>query len=392
MEKFYLKQNVYDAARERIGYLYDEFEEVIVGFSGGKDSTVCVNLAIEVAKQKNRLPVKVLFIDQEAEWETVIDYVREVAARPEVEFYWFQIPLKIFNAASNQEQWFKCWEEGKNWIRDKEPNSIKTNTYDTDEALSKILTAIIDKDYQGKACYIAGVRTEESPTRMMALTENLTYKHITWGNANNKKREHYTFYPIYDWSYTDVWKAIHEHKWNYCRLYDYMYQYGITPKNMRVSSMVHEGGMKDLFRLQELEPETWDKMVARVRGVSTTTYLTQSSLMVKELPYMFNDWREYRDYLLDNLITDAKGKETLRKLFEVWDETFTFKSPIDDAACGVAITGILKNDFRMVGLGNFWRAPHINNYRKYKSGKIKTIRVKNPYLEAEYGQEIYAAH
>ena len=38
--KFYLDENVYDAAIERIEYLFDEFDEVIVSFSGGKDSTI----------------------------------------------------------------------------------------------------------------------------------------------------------------------------------------------------------------------------------------------------------------------------------------------------------------------------------------------------------------
>ena len=64
--KIYNNQNVLDAALNRIRFLFDEFPNVIVGFSGGKDSTATLNLCLQVAEEKKRLPLKVLFIDQEA--------------------------------------------------------------------------------------------------------------------------------------------------------------------------------------------------------------------------------------------------------------------------------------------------------------------------------------
>lgn len=40
--KKYLEKNVYEATMERIKFIFDEFDNVLVSFSGGKDSTVCV--------------------------------------------------------------------------------------------------------------------------------------------------------------------------------------------------------------------------------------------------------------------------------------------------------------------------------------------------------------
>ena len=46
-------QNVYDAALDRINYLYDRFDNIIVSFSGGKDSTALLNITLEVARKRN---------------------------------------------------------------------------------------------------------------------------------------------------------------------------------------------------------------------------------------------------------------------------------------------------------------------------------------------------
>ncbi len=50
--KIYKSRNVFDAALERIMIFFDEFPNLIVGFSGGKDSTVTLNLALKVAEEK----------------------------------------------------------------------------------------------------------------------------------------------------------------------------------------------------------------------------------------------------------------------------------------------------------------------------------------------------
>ena len=48
-----IDENVYDLAIKRINRTYDIFDNVVVMFSGGKDSTVCLNLALQVAKERN---------------------------------------------------------------------------------------------------------------------------------------------------------------------------------------------------------------------------------------------------------------------------------------------------------------------------------------------------
>ena len=55
-QKETVEKNVYEMAGERTNQLYDLFDHVCVMFSGGKDSTVILNIALQVARERNRVP------------------------------------------------------------------------------------------------------------------------------------------------------------------------------------------------------------------------------------------------------------------------------------------------------------------------------------------------
>ena len=55
----YKEETVFEEALNRIRWIFDEHEDIIVSMSGGKDSTVVFNLALMVAKEKNRLPLEI---------------------------------------------------------------------------------------------------------------------------------------------------------------------------------------------------------------------------------------------------------------------------------------------------------------------------------------------
>ena len=44
--------NVFEAAQQRIAYIFDEFEHIMVSFSGGKDSGVVLNMTIDESKME----------------------------------------------------------------------------------------------------------------------------------------------------------------------------------------------------------------------------------------------------------------------------------------------------------------------------------------------------
>jgi predicted phosphoadenosine phosphosulfate sulfurtransferase len=367
--KIYLNQSVLDAAKERISYIMDEFENVGVWFSGGKDSTVTLELTLQVAEEKGRLPVPVCFVDQEAEWGAVVEYTRRVMSDPRVDPYWLQVPIKLFNAASMDDPWLRCWEEGEEWMRPKEPNSIKDNVYGTDR-FYPMFQKFLEHHYPSQpAAFLGGVRAEESPNRAAGLTTGQTYKHVTWGKVQNHKLAHYTFYPLYDWGYRDIWKTIHDCQWDYCTIYNEYYRYGLQPMKMRVSNLHHETAVDQLFYLQELESDTWDRLTKRLKGINQARHMLKKDMFsIKDLPYMFSDWAEYRDYLVDHLIQTDERQELFRKKFASMDEKFSDMA-LSDERHKSEVLCILANDYHFVKLSNFLGRPETINFLKFKRGK-----------------------
>lgn len=354
--KLYKETNVYDEAKKRLRYIFDEFDEVIAGCSSGKDSTVTLELALEVAKEKGKLPLKVLFLDQEIEWQATIDYIKDLKNRPEIDLRWYQIPFKETQAVNGKDAYLYCWEEGneENWVREKEPDTIHENIYGSDR-FAELFEKIVAVEYPDKSvAYVSGVRAEESPARSMGLTQGNTYKGITWGKTLNSKRGHYTFYPLYDWSYLDIWKAIHDNDWAYNKVYDYQYRYGLPVQEMRVSSLTHETAIKSLFYLQEVEPETYEAAVKRLGGIDTAGKMGgQGDFYIKDLPYMFKDWWEYRDYLVDNLLLEDQ-RERFHEKFKKMDDLY--KEDIGEGLARVQINSILTQDTAFTKLDNWERA------------------------------------
>lgn len=315
----YKEETVFEEALNRIRWIFDEHEDIIVSMSGGKDSTVVFNLALMVAREKNRLPLKVFWLDQEAEWQHTVDYMDWVMRLPEVEPYWYQIPFDFTNSLSANSNFLKVFDEEKKsmWVHDKTDISIKENPtkYNRYHDLVKHLpAAITDK----KCAVLVGMRMSESPRRRMSITGRAgQYKGRTWCTAaigSTRK-----FWPIYDFTDDDIWTAIAKNHWKYNGVYDLMYRWGVAKRDMRVSALIHETSWHAIEMLQEFERDTYNRFVARIPGVSTFNHcFDEGGIIPRTLPFAFKNWKEYRDYLLIH-ITKPEYWDLFRKRWEGQD-------------------------------------------------------------------------
>ena len=306
----YKETNVFEEALSRIRMIFDNHEEIIVCMSGGKDSTVLFNLALMVAKEKGRLPLKVFWLDQEAEWQHTVDYMESVMRMSEVQPLWYQVPFDFPNNLSQQNKTLKVWDEAEKdkWIHPKSDIAIHESPIDVskqgrDNAFYTLIRQIPAKVAGDKECAVlVGMRMSESPRRRMSITcTDAKWHGITW--CTTKIGSTRKFWPIYDFSDDDIWTAIAKNHWAYNKVYDLMYRWGVQKKDMRVSALIHETSWHAIEMLQEFEKETYNRFCARVPGVSTFNHsFDEGGIIPKTLPFAFKDWKDYRDYLLFHII------------------------------------------------------------------------------------------
>lgn len=367
--KVYKNISVLEAAKKRIRWVFNEFDEVLVNVSGGKDSTVVFHLALEVAREMGRLPLHVMWLDQETEWQATVDSVREMMSTPDVKPYWFQIPFRSESASSSAESrpWLWNPENPDEWIRQKDPLAIHENTFRTDK-FYKLLDKIPMALFPGKkVAQLTGVRCEESPVRALGLTVSPTYKYATWGKKGGfpeglpiaertEEKRCCTMHPIYDWTFSDVWKAINDHNWPYCKIYDEFYRFGVPRSEMRVSAVHHEMSIKSLWIMQEIEKDTYQKLVARLSGADSGAKFGHMGYFPTEVPTMFGGWEDYRDFLLEKLITNDEWRESMRKQFADHEKEYDGLIALDNLR-RVHIAAVLTNDHDGIRIANFSNAP-----------------------------------
>lgn len=60
--KHYLDKNVYEATQERLKFIFENFDNVYVSFSGGKDSGLLLNLVLDYKRKHNIRKKSAFFI------------------------------------------------------------------------------------------------------------------------------------------------------------------------------------------------------------------------------------------------------------------------------------------------------------------------------------------
>jgi predicted phosphoadenosine phosphosulfate sulfurtransferase len=321
----FLKINVVDATRKRIEWIFDNFDNIVVSISGGKDSTVLAYMTLQEVHKRNR-KVGIFFLDEEVVYQSTIDQVRYIMnLYPENTIkLWYQLEFNLTNATSIDETQFKVWDHEKQdvWLRPKEKDSIKQPTWNVNKqtiANKKKGFGFYDAldnfqlTYENTA-YLIGLRASESLNRWRAVIKNPGIPNIYW--STKRPQGNFQMYPLYDWNFQDIWKFLYENNIRYSKIYDYQYKKGLGMKDMRVSSLIHERAFKSLVELPEFEPQTYDKLMARTKGIQVGNIYGKDDLMLKcrKLPKNYDNWIQYRDFLLST-IKDESIKQIFTKRF-----------------------------------------------------------------------------
>lgn len=325
--KVFTNRSCYAAAQERAAFVFDKFENISVSISGGKDSTVLYWLVVREAARRNR-KVRVFFLDQEAEYQASIDLINKLMVHPNVIPEWYQVPIRMTNATSYNQEFLYAWGEGEEWMRQKSEIAIKSLSRKYPKRFYDFF--YWKESQENNTAFFVGIRAEESINRFRAVTKKAGYEDILWSTQAKSNETSYRFYPIYDWGMGDVWKYINDNGFEYNTIYDKMFSANHSYYNqMRVSNLVHEKSFACIKDLQKLEPETYHKLLNRLRGVHCAArYAGRDGIYNAEsLPPTFENWLQYRNYLLET--TPYVRKERFIKRFSGQQENeHTYKQQV----------------------------------------------------------------
>ncbi|WP_127452795.1 DUF3440 domain-containing protein [Streptomyces sp. B29(2018)] len=328
--------NVWEATQQRLGRIFDDFDNVVVAFSGGKDSGVTLNATLDYMRAHGiTKKITVLHLDYEGQYSATTDYVTEVmTSTPDlIDPVWICLPFAAACEVSMYQDHWKPWdpEQRDIWVRDlpDAPGVIHTGNvpagfpeYDGvwDYKLQEqIGTWLHRRSGAKRTAVLVGIRTQESHHRHAALhrqdrTAASMLDGLNW--TSRKGKGVYNAYPIFDWVTEDIWTANATFGWSYNKLYDLFHLAGVPLHDMRVASPFRGEGHESLKLYRVIEPETWARLVGRVNGANFAAIYGGTSVMgAKDIKLPEgHTWKTYAIFLLSTIEDDAIREGYLRKL------------------------------------------------------------------------------
>lgn len=394
-------KDVMVSAKERVSYIFDNFESMFISFSGGKDSTVLFHLVMEEAIIRNR-KVGVMLIDFEAQYKLTSDHAKEMFKLYSkwIDLHWICLPIKLRNAVSNFEPTWTCWDPGRknDWVR---PMPIEQGVINDVNHYPFFVPrmefeefVILFGDWYGKGkdtAALIAIRADESLNRFRTICQHdkETFNGKRW--TTQIVPGLYNVYPIYDWRTQDIWVYHSKTGKPHNKVYDLMHQAGVPLGKQRLCQPYGDDQRRGLWLYHILEPETWYKVVNRVNGANSGSlyvpengnisgynkiskppehsYKSFCNLLLSTMPKIS------RDHFVDRFRRHLKGWKTRGYENEIPDEApYTLEQqhwvPSWRRLCKV----LLRNDWWCKGLG--MQQPKSEAYEKFM--KMKKDKRKQP--------------
>lgn len=318
-KKKLVDQTCYELAKIRIAHAFDIFDEITVSFSGGKDSTAVLELALEEAEKRKRLPLRVIFYDEEAIPFQTVDYVERRRQDPRINLEWYCLPLELRNACSQDHPFWYSWapEDKDKWVRPLPKGAITSHPLlDKLEIKDRpgwpeFVPALANKN--GSTGFMLGIRADESLSRFWQVAGREIDNYIINFAPGVAK-----ILPIYDFRTEDVWTAPAKFGWDYNRAYDLMEMLGVSPPSQRCAPPFGEEPLRGLWIFAQAFPEIWDKMLYRAPGVAAAARYAHTELYgfggkivkpsgVKWSTFIYETLKEHPDSVRKSTVTSVKN-------------------------------------------------------------------------------------
>lgn len=387
MPKRKLGMDVLTAAKQRIEYVFDNFDRIYISFSAGKDSAVMLHLVMAEAIKRNKV-IGCLFIDWECQISLTIEFAKQMFEfyADNIEPYWVALPMKTWNATSQFEPEWTAWDENKKdlWVRQPEKISITDKSvfpfYHDEMSFEEFVPMFGEWYANGESCAaFVGIRADESLNRFRAIARNKPmFDGKPW--TTNVIANCWNAYPIYDWKTQDIWAYFGKEDKPYNKLYDRMHQAGVKLSQMRICEPFGDEARKGLWLYQIVEPAMWAKVCLRVAGANTgALYADEKGSVLGNHKIGLPDGHTYESFanhLLETMPTKTSNhyKNKIAVYLKWWSKRGYEEGIPDKAEARLESYGkvptwrkicktILRNDYWCKGLG--FSPTKTQAYKKY---------------------------
>lgn len=384
MVKKYCKENVYEAFVQRLEYICKYFDHIMVSFSGGKDSGVMLEMLHHFYEAENlkvkHIQVSVFYLDYEGNYQETKDYItRSMNKYSDFNYYHICMPISASCGVSMFQSTWLPWDpkHPELWLSDIPRNAICLENHEfpffeigmADYKFQNQFSQWLHKKVKAKrTAVLVGIRAQESLNRFNAVTRSENFsKFGTISYSYRIAHNVFNFYPIYDWTFEDIWVANAKFNFDYNHLYDLYFQANVPFKSMRVANPFHQCGVSSLKLYRALEPVTWGKLVGRVNGANfAAIYGGTRAMGYKKVTLPKNHtWKSYVEFLLTTL-----PEKTQQIYLKKFNSSIRYWTEIGGALPVGVIKELEKAKIIFENLGN------PKNNRKYKQD-YEVVRFQN---------------
>lgn len=258
--------DVWESAVQRMSTLYAGGHRLVISFSGGKDSTVTLAVAVEAAKRTGRLPVDVVVRDEEICYPGSYEFIERTHDRPDVNLRWLNQQQPVINIFNRKNPYFWVFDDRldpEQWVRIPPPYTEKT----PERSIEYMTNPTRFPPAEGKTLFaVIGLRAQESRGRMYGVYS--AGGHLTQANKMGVRNCR----PIYDWSDGDVWKCIKDFGLDYNGAYDVFHRFGVKRSALRIGPpTMTVAAVRHLEIARQAWPQWFDKVCQRLEGIRTAS-------------------------------------------------------------------------------------------------------------------------
>ncbi|NTN68494.1 DUF3440 domain-containing protein [Enterococcus faecium] len=330
MDRKYLNKNLYQALLKRLDFIFKEFQNIYVSFSGGKDSGLLLQLILDF--RDTYYPSRVVGVfhqDFEAQYSATTKYVEETFTSLSsnlIERYWVCLPMATRTALSSYEMYWFPWDDKKkeSWVRpmpqheyviNMDNNIMTTYRYKMhQEDLAKQFGRWYKQSHgDKKTICLLGIRADESLQRYSGfINKKYGYKNQCW--ITRQFKDLWAASPLYDWTTEDVWHAYFKFGFKYNELYNLYYKAGLNISQMRVASPFQDYAKDSLNLYRVIDPGIWVKLVGRVRGANFASIYGKTKAMGYRTVSLPNGhtWKSYTQFLLCTLPKELRDSYIIK--------------------------------------------------------------------------------